>query len=291
MPNGVPTLQDLIAKSGVDPSFFGEFGATEFGGQLGLKGEQLSGFKKFANMMKFNPNQIEDLLSSIGKYGEEQTGFIQEQFGTGQRAAQTGYGRGVESLRSGAFGQMAGARQRTGGFAGSGAQQRSMSLLGQAGRRGMGGLQSGLSEQMERLTGARKRGLSGLQEQMESRIGQTQGLLGDYISRLTQLGSQFLSYDPGGGGDPSKDESKEDPPTEFTSVPTSYSGPMINVNGIMYRWNSDTKQYELAEGDPSTLDNGDNGDNGTPGGSDTGQGSGFTGTGMEDETGWEGTYG
>ena len=253
MPNGVPTLQDLIAKSGVDPSFFGEFGASEFGGQLGLKGEQLSGFKKFANLMKFNPKQIEDLLSSIGEYGEEQTGFIQEQFGTGQRAAQTGYGRGVASLRSGAFGQMAGARQQTGGFAGSGAQQRSMSLLGQAGRRGMGGLQSGLSEQMERLTGARKRGLSGLQEQMESRIGQTQGLLGDYISRLTQLGSQFLSYDPGGGGDPTKD--KEDIPPEVTQIPTSYSGDIVNVNGIMYRWNPDTKQYELAEGDPSTLTN------------------------------------
>ena len=28
---------------------------------------------------------------------------------------------------------------------------------------------------------------------------------------------------------------------------------MVNVNGIMYRWNPDTKQYELAEGDPSSL--------------------------------------
>jgi hypothetical protein len=250
--NGVPTLQDLIAKSGVDPSFFGQFGATEFGGQLGLKGEQLSGFKKFANIMKFDPKRIEDLLSSIGEFGEQQTGFIQEQFGAGQKSAQSGYGRGVESLRSGAIGQMAGARQQTGGFAGSGAQQRSMSLLGQAGRRGMGGLQSGLSEQLERLTGARKRGLAGLQEQMESRIGQTQGLLGDYISRLTQLGSQFLSYDPGGGGgDPETD--KEDVPQELTTVPTVFSGNMINVNGIMYRWNPDTKQYELAEGDPDTL--------------------------------------
>jgi len=260
--NGVPTLQDLIAKSGVDPSFFGQFGATEFGGQLGLKGEQLSGFKKFANIMKFDPKRIEDLLSSIGEFGEQRTGFIQEQFGTGQKAAQSGYGRGIESLRSGAIGQMAGARQQTGGFAGSGAQQRSMSLLGQAGRRGMGGLQSGLSEQLERLTGARKRGLAGLQEQMESRIGQTQGLLGDYISRLTQLGQQFLSYDPGGGDDTPKDT--EDVPTEVTQIPTSYSGDMVNVNGIMYRWNPDTKQYELAEGDPSTLPNG----TGDPGSSD-----------------------
>ena len=250
--NGVPTLQDLIAKSGVDPSFFGQFGATEFGGQLGLKGEQLSGFKKFANLMKFDPNRIEDLLSSIGEFGEQQTGFIQEQFGTGQKSAQSGYGRGVESLRSGAFGQMAGARQQTGGFAGSGAQQRSMGLLGEAGRRGMGGLQTGLSEQMQRLTGAKTRGLAGLQEQMESRIGQTQGLLGDYISRLTQLGQQFLSYDPGGGDDTPKDTT-EDVPTEVTKIPTSYSGDMVNVNGIMYRWNPDTKQYELAEGDPSSL--------------------------------------
>ena len=100
MPNGVPTLQDLIARSGVDPSFFGEFGATEFGGQLGLKGEQLSGFKKFANLMKFNPKQIEDLLSSIGEYGEEQTGFIQEQFGTGLEGMdETGRNHAYTSFR------------------------------------------------------------------------------------------------------------------------------------------------------------------------------------------------
>ena len=283
MPNGVPTLQDLIAKSGVDPSFFGEFGASEFGGQLGLKGEQLSGFKKFANMMKFDPQSIQDMLSSIGEYGEERTGFIEEQFGAGQKAAESGYGRGVAALRTGAFGQMAGARQQTGGFAGSGAQQRSMSLLGQAGRRQMGGLQTGLSEQMQRLTGAKTRGLAGLQEQMESRIGQTQGLLGDYISRLTQLGQQFLSYDPGtGSSDDQKD--KEDVPEEFTQIPSAYSGNMINVNGIMYKWNPDTKKYDLAEGDPSTL--GD--DSGTPGATDTGQQ-----TGIQTDTSnvWEGTYG
>ena len=285
MPNGVPTLQELIQQSGIDPSFFGEFGATEFGGQLGLKGEQLSGFKKFANMMKFDPQKIQDMLGSIGEYGQEQTGFIEQQFGAGQKAAQSGYGRGVEALRTGARGQMAGARQQTGGFAGSGAQQRSMSLLGQAGRRQLGGLQTGLSEQLERLTGAKTRGLAGLQEQMESRIGQTQGLLGDYISRLTQLGQQFLSYDPGGtGGDPDDQQDKEDPPTEFTQIPSNYSGPMINVNGIMYKWNPDTKKYDLAEGDPSTL--GD--DSGTPGATDTGQQ-----TGIQTDTSnvWEGTYG
>ena len=288
MPNGVPTLQELIQKSGLDPKFFGEFGATEFGGQLGLKGEQLSGFKKFANMMKFDPQKIQDMLGSIGEYGQEQTGFIEQQFGAGQKAAQSGYGRGVEALRTGAFGQMAGARQQTGGFAGSGAQQRSMSLLGQAGRRQMGGLQTGLSEQMQRLTGAKTRGLAGLQEQMESRIGQTQGLLGDYISRLTQLGQQFLSYDPSTGDSDDKNDDTEDIADEFTEIPSTYQGNMINVNGIMYKWNPDTKKYELAEGDPDTLGNGDND---TSGGSYTGQGSGFTGTGMEDETGWEGTYG
>lgn len=288
MPNGVPTLQELIQQSGIDPSFFGEFGATEFGGQLGLKGEQLSGFKKFANMMKFDPQKIQDMLGSIGEYGQEQTGFIEQQFGAGQKAAQSGYGRGVEALRTGAFGQMAGARQQTGGFAGSGAQQRAMSLLGQAGRRQMGGLQTGLSEQLERLTGAKKRGLAGLQEQMESRIGQTQGLLGDYISRLTQLGQQFLSYDPSTGDSDDKNDDTEDIADEFTEIPSTYQGNMINVNGIMYKWNPDTKKYELAEGDPDTLGNGDND---TSGGSYTGQGSGFTGTGMEDETGWEGTYG
>ena len=284
MPNGVPTLQELIQQSGLDPSFFGEFGTTEFGGQLGLKGEQLSGFKKFANMMKFDPQKIQDMLGSIGEYGQEQTGFIEQQFGAGQKAAQSGYGRGVEALRTGARGQMAGARQQTGGFAGSGAQQRSMSLLGQAGRRQMGGLQTGLSEQLERLTGAKTRGLAGLQEQMESRIGQTQGLLGDYISRLTQLGQQFLSYDPStGGGDDQKD--KEDVPSEFTQIPSSYSGPMINVNGIMYRWNPDTKKYELAEGDPSTLDNDTSGPGAT---TDSGQGYSWT---TDTSSGWGGTYG
>ena len=35
-------------------------------------------------------------------------------------------------------------------------------------------------------------------QQVDARTAQVQGLLGDYISRLTGLGSQFLSFDPGG---------------------------------------------------------------------------------------------
>ena len=33
-------------------------------------------------------------------------------------------------------------------------------------------------------------------QRVDSRTGAVQGLLGDYISRLTGLGSQFLSFDP-----------------------------------------------------------------------------------------------
>jgi hypothetical protein len=251
--NKLPTLQDLIARSGVDPSFFGSTGTSAFGQQLGLKGKQLEGFNKFANIMKFDPNQIEDMLASIGKFGEQQTGFIQEQFGAGQEAAQSGYGRGVESLRSGAFGQMAGARQKTGGFAGSGAQQSSMGLLGQLGRRGMGDLQTGLSEKIQGLTGARQRGLAGLQEQMDARVGQTQGLLGDYISRLTQLGSQFLSYDPEGG---------DDDDTAFTgwSPPDNpYNGQTYTHGGQSYVWDSKLGDWMLQgdEGDKDYYDDED----------------------------------
>ena len=234
--NNVPTLQELIERSGVDPSYFGQFGATEFGSQLGLEGKQLEGFKKFANIMKFDPSKIESLLSSIGEYGKERRGTIEEQ-----------YSGGVKNLRTNLFGQMTGARQKTGGFAGSGAQETDISLLGD---------QAGTT--FGALGGSRRSGLSGLQEQIESRGGRTQGLLGDYISRLTQLGSQFLSYDPGGSGDNTDKEDPgysdpEEPPKEFTSIPSQYSGDMINVGGIMYKWNPTLRRYELAEGDPDTL--------------------------------------
>lgn len=191
-----PTLQDLIERSGIDPKFFEEGGASEFAQQLGLKGKGLEGFSRFADIMKFQPERIEKLLSSIGEFGKEQRGFIQEQFALGSEAARSGFGRGLESLRTSQLGQMAGARQQTGGFAGAGAQQRALGLLSQAGQRQLSGLETGLSEQLQRLSGARERGLSGVEQQVEARIGQTQGLLGDYISRLTQLGSQFLALDP-----------------------------------------------------------------------------------------------
>jgi hypothetical protein len=199
--NNVPTLQELIARSGVDPSFYGAGGASAFGKQIGLKGKQLEGFNKFANIMKFDPSRIESLLSSIGDYGTQQRGFLQEQFDVGQESAQTGYSSGVGALRSGALGQMTGARQKTGGFAGSGAYERSFGLLRDETSRQYGGLQTNLADTMSRLTGAKQRGMAGLSERLDARVGQAQGLLGDYISRLTGLGSQYLALDPGEGED------------------------------------------------------------------------------------------
>ena len=124
----IPSLQELIERSGVDKSFFEEGGASAFAQQLGLKGKGLEGFSRFADIMKFQPEKIKELLSSIGEFGQEQRGFIQEQFGTG-----------LASLRSGLKSQLAGARQQTGGFAGFGAQQRSIGLLGESAQRQFGG--------------------------------------------------------------------------------------------------------------------------------------------------------
>lgn len=214
----IPSLQELIERSGVDKSFFEEGGASAFAQQLGLKGKGLEGFSRFADIMKFRPEKIKELLSSIGEFGQEQRGFIQEQFGTG-----------LSSLRSGLKSQLAGARQQTGGFAGFGAQQRSIGLLGESAQRQFGGLKQ-----------ARTRGLAGVQQQVEARIGQTQGLLGDYISRLTQLGSQFLALDPGDLG------MKSEQIPNFTTVPSDYSGDMIMVGTKPYEWDSDTNQYVLS---------------------------------------------
>ena len=196
----ISTLQDLIAQSGVDPLYFDEGGSGAFASDIGLKGKGLEGFEKFADIMPFDRNKIQDLLSSLGEFQTQQRGFVQEQFDIGSKSAQSGFGRGLESLRSGMFGQFTGARQQTGGFAGSGAQQRTMGLIGQAGQRQFGGLKTGLSERLERLTGAKERGFAGVDEQVSAREGQIQGLLGDYISRLTGLGSQFLALDPGQQG-------------------------------------------------------------------------------------------
>jgi len=171
----IPTYQELLEQSGVDPKYFGEGGAGLFAGHLGLEGKQMEGFQKFADIMKFDSNKIKDLITSLGDFRTEQRGFVQEQFGSG-----------LTSLRTNLTGQMTSAREQTGGFAGSGAQQRTMGLIGQAGQRSFGGLKQ-----------ARTRGYSGIEEQVGARTGQIQGLLGDYIGRLTQLGGQFLSLDPG----------------------------------------------------------------------------------------------
>lgn len=201
------TFQDLVKRMGESGRFFGADGVSLFAKEIGLEGKGLEGFMKFANIMPFDEDRIKEMLSSISKFGTERRGFIQKQFDVGAESARSGFGRGLESLRSTQLGQMMGARQQTGGFAGTGAQQRSLGILRQAGQRQLGGLQTGLSEQLARLTGARERGLAGVEEQVQSRIGQTQSLLGDYISRLTQFGSQFLSMDPTGDGDPPKDGS------------------------------------------------------------------------------------
>jgi hypothetical protein len=175
MPNSIPTLQDLIEQSGIDPAFFDkEGGIGSFADFIGLKGKGREGFQSIAGINPFNPKTIEDLLSSLGEFRGEQRGMVQDQFGSG-----------LSSLRSGLSSQLMGARQQTGGFAGSGAQQRGIGLIGEAAQRQLGGLEQ-----------SRKRGFSGIEQQVESRVGQTQGLLGDYISRLTGLGSQFLAMDP-----------------------------------------------------------------------------------------------
>ena len=43
-----------------------------------------------------------------------------------------------------------------------------------------------------------QQGMGAVGQQVDARTGQVQGLLGDYISTMTGLGSQFLAFDPTG---------------------------------------------------------------------------------------------
>ena len=62
------TLQDLIKRMGVDPGFFGEGGSKLFGESIGLAGKGLEGFQKFADISKFDPAAIEEMLKESSIY-------------------------------------------------------------------------------------------------------------------------------------------------------------------------------------------------------------------------------
>ena len=204
------TLQDLIERMGVAPGFFGEGGSKLFGESIGLAGKGLKGFQKFADISKFDPAAIEEMLKSIGQYGQKQTGYVQEQFGAGTQNLRDMLTGGMQKLREGSSvrGGQFGAMQRQSGQA----RQRAGQQFGQLGQRF-------------------SQGMDAVGQQVDARTAQVQGLLGDYISRLTGLGSQFLSFDPGGnniggngggggggGGGPMDDD--DDPYKEIT-------GPLI----------------------------------------------------------------
>lgn len=172
----MPTLQDLIKRMGVDPGFFGEGGSKLFGESIGLAGKGLEGFQKFADISKFDPAAIEEMLKSVGKFGETQRGYVQEKFGTGTQNLRDMLTSSMQQLREGSS-------ARGGQF---GAMQK---LMGQS-RQKAGTAFGQLGQQFQQ-------GMDTVSRQVDARTGAVQGLLGDYISRLTGLGSQYLSFDPG----------------------------------------------------------------------------------------------
>ena len=169
------TLQDLIKRMGVDPGFFGEGGSKLFGESIGLAGKGLEGFQKFADISKFDPAAIEKMLESIGQYGQKQTGYVQEQFGAGTQNLRDMLTGGMQKLREGSSvrGGEFGAKEKQIGQA----RQRAGQQFGQLGQRF-------------------SQGMDAVAQRVDSRTGAVQGLLGDYISRMTGLGSQFLAFDP-----------------------------------------------------------------------------------------------
>tara|TARA_R110002020_G_scaffold468594_1_gene693030 strand:+ start:28 stop:651 length:624 start_codon:yes stop_codon:yes gene_type:complete len=171
------TLQQLIERMGVDPGFFKEGGSRLFGESIGLAGKGLEGFQKFADISKFDPEAIKEMLSGIGKFGETQRGYVQQQYGAGTQNLRDMLTGGMEKLREGSS-------VRGGQF---GAMQRQ---LGQARQRA--------GQQFGQLGQRFSQGMDAVGQQVDARTAQVQGLLGDYISRLTGLGSQFLAFDPGG---------------------------------------------------------------------------------------------
>jgi len=170
------TLKDLIERMGVDPGFFGEGGSKLFGESIGLAGKGLEGFQKFADISKFDPAAIEEMLKSIGEYGKTQRGYVQEQFGSGTQNLRDMLTSGMQKIREGS--------SVRGGRFGSMQKQ-----IGQTSQRA--------GQQFGQLGQRFSQGMDAVAQRVDSRTGAVQGLLGDYISRLTGLGSQFLSFDPG----------------------------------------------------------------------------------------------
>jgi|TARA_R100001463_G_scaffold20240_3_gene49367 hypothetical protein len=172
------TLQDLIKRMGVDPGFFQEGGSKLFGQTIGLAGKGLEGFQKFADISKFDPAAIEEMLKSIGQYGQKQTGYVQEKFKSGQGTLRDMLTDSMRQLREGSSvrGGQFGAMQKAIGQS----RQKAGTAFGQ------------LGQQFQQ-------GMDTVGQQVDARTAQVQGLLGDYISRLTGLGSQYLSFDPGTG--------------------------------------------------------------------------------------------
>lgn len=193
------TLKDLIERMGVDPGFFGEGGSKLFGESVGLAGKGLEGFQKMADISKFDPKAIEEMLKSIGEYGQKQTGYVKEQFGAGTQNLRDMLTSGMQKIREGTSvrGGRFGAGQRQEGQA----RQRAGQQFGQLGQRF-------------------SQGMDTVGQQVDARTGQVQGLLGDYISRMTGLGSQFLAFDPTGAtpsGSPGGNR-------QTSPIDTSYQG-------------------------------------------------------------------
>ena len=199
----MPTLQDLIKRMGVDPGFFGEGGSKLFGESIGLAGKGLEGFQKFADISKFDPAAIEEMLKSIWQYGKKQTGYVQEQFGAGTQNLRDMLTGGMQKLREGSS-------VRGGEF---GAMQRQ---AGQARQKA--------GQQFEQLGQRFSKGIDAVGQQVDARTGQVQGLLGDYLSRMTGLGSQFLAFDPTGATSTGYTGESPGGARQTTPIDTSYQG-------------------------------------------------------------------
>ena len=187
------TLKDLIERMGVDPGFFGEGGSKLFGESVGLAGKGLEGFQKMADISKFDPKAIEEMLKSIGEYGKTQTGYVQEQFGAGTQNLRDMLTSSMQKIREGSS-------ARGGRF---GAMQKQLGQSSQAASQRYGQLGQKFAQ-----------GIDAVGQQVDSRTGVVQGLLGDYISRMTGLGSQFLSLDPGSGSGGSLPSILDDDPSK-----------------------------------------------------------------------------
>ncbi len=166
--------------------------------KLGLSGKQAEMFAKF--IRPFQRERFDKLIGSIEPYRQEQEKFLGRQYDIGQEAARSGLSQSLSGLRQNL--QLGGmqAAERSGGFAGAGAQQSALQLARDVAGQRYGGLTGQYQTRLSDLGLTQERGLSALDEKIEGRKGQVYGLLGDYMDRVLTLGQQFLQYDPAGGG-------------------------------------------------------------------------------------------